>query len=182
MPYAVRAPGPQPGLSEIAEEFKRLDEKRRQHGLSLSEAGRYNSLFSQLSDALASGERHRKVDLRQFLRVKSRMELIIRTKSGEIRATCCDFGGGGCAIESPALFSLGDDVYVDGIVLGGKRHPLKGRTQVVWARLPTSATAGQGYGLRFAIETRQMRDEIDRILYRVLDAFLNDDSSDELAL
>jgi hypothetical protein len=182
MPYAVHAPGPQPSLSDLAEEFKRLDEKRRKEGLSLSEAGRYNSLFSQLSDALASGERHRKVDLRQFLRVKSRMELVIRTRAGEVSAICRDFGGGGCAIESPALFALGDDVYIDGVVLEGKRHALNGRTQVVWARLPVTPTAGHGYGLRFVIETRQMRDEIDRILYRVLDAFLNDDASDELAL
>src|SRR3954471_6835022 len=118
MPQAMRAPGPQQqmGLSDIAAEFKRLDEKRRQHGLSLGEAGRYNSLFTQLSDALTAGERHRKVDLRQFLRVRSRMELVLKTRASELKVACRDFGGGGCAIESPALFVLGDDVYLDGAI------------------------------------------------------------------
>jgi Tfp pilus assembly protein PilZ len=170
------------GLSEIASEFKRLDEKRRQHGLSLGEAGRYNALFTQLSDALTAGERHRRVDLRQFLRVRSRMELIVRTRAGEIKAACRDFGGGGCAIESPALFELGGDVYLDGAVLEGKRFPLHGRAVVAWARLPTTVTAGHGFGLKFAIESQEMRDQIDRLLYRVLDAFLHDDGGGELAL
>jgi Tfp pilus assembly protein PilZ len=171
---AVRAPGPQPGLSEIAGEFKRLDEMRRQRGLSLTEAGRYNTLFSQLSDALSANERHRKVDMRQFLRVRSPMELVLRTRAGEIRARCNDFGGGGCAVETAKVFNLGDDVYLDGVILDGTRHPLQGRGTVVWARLPTSVLGGHGYGIKFVIESPQMRDEVDRIVYRVLDLFLND--------
>ena len=35
------------GLSEIAEEFKSLDVKRRAAGLSLSEAERYRCLFAR---------------------------------------------------------------------------------------------------------------------------------------
>ena len=31
----------------------------------------------------------------------------------------------------------------------------------------------QAYGLRFAIDSRDMRDQVDRVMYRVLDAFLN---------
>jgi Tfp pilus assembly protein PilZ len=162
------------GLSEIADEFKRLDELRRQRGLSLTEAGRYNTLFSQLSDVLSANERHRKVDMRQFLRVRSPMELVLKPGGGEIRAVCNDFGGGGCAIESPKFFNLGDDVYLDGAILDGTRHELHGRAIVVWARLPTSALGAHGYGLKFAIESPQMRDQIDRVVYRVLDLFLNE--------
>jgi hypothetical protein len=173
MPDAVRAPGPQ-GLSDIAAEFKRLDETRRQRGLSLTEAGRYNSLFSQLSDALSANERHRKVDMRQFLRVRSPMELVLRTSGGELRAVCNDFGGGGCAIESPKVFNLGDDVYLDGALLDGTLHPLHGRASVVWARLPSTSLGHHGYGLKFVIESAGIRDQIDRVVYRVLDLFLND--------
>ena len=177
MPDAVRAPLHPMGLSELASEFKRLDEERRSRGLSLAEASRYNSLFSQLSDALSANERHRKVDTRQFLRVRSPMELVVRTQAGELLAPCHDFGGGGCAIQSPALFHLGDDVYLDGAVLDGVRHPLHGRATVVWARLPTTAVGGHGYGLKFAIESPKMRDDVDRLVYRVLDLFLNDGRS-----
>jgi len=162
------------GLSELADEFKRLDQTRRQRGLSMSEAGRYNALFSQLSDALSANERHRKVDMRQFLRVRSPMELVLRTGGGELRAVCNDFGGGGCAIESPNLFNLGDDVYLDGALLDGNRHALHGRAVVVWARLPTTTLGLHGYGLKFIIESPQRRDQIDRLMYRVLDLFLND--------
>jgi hypothetical protein len=170
------------GLSEIAGEFKRLDELRRQRGLSMSEAGRYNTLFAQLSDVLSANERHRKVDTRQFLRVRAPMDLVIRIPSGELLAACNDFGGGGCAIGSPALFQLGDDVYIDGALLAGTRLPLNGRAVVVWARLPSTATGAHGYGLKFVFESPRMRDDVDRIVYRVLDLFLNDGQLKKIAI
>jgi hypothetical protein len=43
---------------------------------------------------------------------------------------------------------------------------------VVWAKLATLHSP-QGYGLRFAIDSRDMRDQVDRVMYRVLDAFLH---------
>ncbi len=159
------------GLSEIAEEFRELDGLRRHEGLSLSDAERYHVLFSRLSDALASGERHRRVDARQFLRVRFDMVLKLRTASGELSALCHDFGGGGCAIACTHLFQLGDDVWLDGATIDGRHHALRGRAVVAWARLPSAETP-QGYGLRFAIDSRDMRDQIDRLLYRVLDRFL----------
>jgi hypothetical protein len=160
------------GLSDIAEEFKELDERRRHNGLSMAEAERYHSLFSRLSDALASNERHRRVDARQFLRVRFKMEIVIRTPAGEVLASCNDFGGGGCAVSCPAMFELGDDLWLDGAILDGVRHPLHGRAVVTWIRLQAAGRA-QGYGLRFAIDSRPMRDQIDRALYRVLDNFLH---------
>jgi hypothetical protein len=161
------------GLSDIAEEFRELDAIRRHQGLSMTEAERYHSLFARLSDALASCERHRKVDARQFLRVQFDMALVFRTSDGgEILAGCQDFGGGGCAVTSSQAFHLNDDVWLDGAIIEGVRHPLHGRAVVVWARLPTVNTP-QGYGLRFAIDSRDMRDQIDRVMYRVLDAFLH---------
>ena len=177
MPDAVRAVGSGPGLCEIAEQFRELDLKRRHGGLSLSDAERYNALFGRLSDALASSERHRRVDVRQFLRVRFPMELVIRTGDAELRATCHNFGGGGCYVATPRLFSLGDDVWLDGAVLGGggagHRYALHGRSIVAWTRLPPAGATEHGYGLRFAIDSLQMRDQIDRVLYRVLDLFLN---------
>src|SRR4051794_33303906 len=128
MPDAMRAPAPPMGLSEIAEEFKRLDVQRRGRGLSLGEAERYNALFARLSEVLASNERHRRSDVRQFLRVKFRMEMVIRTPSAELVAQCSDFGGGGCAITCPTSFHLNDDVWLDGAILEGTRHPLHGRS------------------------------------------------------
>jgi hypothetical protein len=159
------------GLSDIAEEFRALDVVRKHQGLSMTEAERYHSLFARLSDALASCERHRRVDTRQFLRVQFEMTLVLRTERGESLAHCQDFGGGGCAITTSETFHLNDDVWIDGTLIEGIRHPLRGRAVVVWARLPTM-TAPQSYGLRFAIDSREMRDQIDRVMYRVLDAFL----------
>jgi hypothetical protein len=160
------------GLSDIAEEFKELDDLRRRHGLSMADAERYHALFARLSDALASGERHRRVDTRQFLRVQFDMQLVVRTHDGDSLARCEDFGGGGCAVTCPALFQLGDDLWLDGAIIEGRHHELHGRAVVVWARLPT-ATSEQGYGLRFAIDCPKMRDQIDRVMYRVLDGFLH---------
>ncbi len=172
MPDASRAQPASAGLSEIAEEFRRLDGIRREQGLSLGEAERYHALFARLSELLASGERHRKVDERQFLRVRFDMKLVLRTADGERLASCRDFGGGGCAIVCAERFSLGDDVWLDGARLDGESHPLHGRSQVVWERLPSAGEAGHGYGLRFAIDSPKMRDQIDRVLYRVLDRVL----------
>ncbi len=160
------------GLSDIAEEFRELDALRRHQGLSMTEAERYHALFARLSDALASCERHRRVDGRQFLRVQFDMTLVLRTSAGEALAACQDFGGGGCAITTPESFHLNDDVWIDGAIIEGVRHPLHGRAVVAWARLPTTS-AVQGYGLRFAIDSRDMRDQVDRVMYRVLDAFLH---------
>src|SRR5262249_46557317 len=130
MPPALRGPSVPQGLSEIAEEFKRLDQHRRIRGLSLAEAGRYHTLFERLSDTLALGERHRRVDTRQFLRVPFRMTLTIRRAHGNVLATCQDFGGGGCAIASPSddvRFELDDDIWLDGADLEGEQMPLHGR-------------------------------------------------------
>jgi hypothetical protein len=171
MPSALRAPSVPQGLSELAEEFKRLDHHRRTRGLSLAEAGRYHALFERLSDTLALGERSRRVDTRQFLRVPFRMTLTIRRAHGESSALCQDFGGGGCAVASDEKFDLDDDVWLDGADIEGERHPLHGRATVVWTRLPTGGEPAR-YGLRFCIDAAEERDQIDLLLYRVLDLFL----------
>src|SRR5262245_9876968 len=95
----LRAPSIPQGLSEVADEFKRLDRRRRAQGLSLGEAERYRALFERLSDILASGERHRRSDSRQHLRIPFRLDLTLRRPHGVVLAACRDFGGGGCAIE-----------------------------------------------------------------------------------
>ena len=172
MPPALRAPSVPLGLSEIAEEFRRLDHARRSRGLSLGEAGRYHLLVERLSDALDSGARHRRVDTRQFLRVPFRMMLTLRLARGTQQATCHDFGGGGCAISTTEYFHLDDDVWLDGADVDGEPHPLHGRAQVVWARLPTADDGVASYGLKFCIDSRAERDQIDRLFYRVLDRFL----------
>ncbi len=171
MPNALRSPSVPFGLSEIADEFKRLDHQRRTRGLSLSEAGRYHALFERLSDTLASGERNRRVDTRQFLRVPFRMTLTIRRARGIVGVGCHDFGGGGCAVSSGERFELDDDVWLDGADLEGEAHPLRGRATVVWTRLPTGGELAR-YGLRFCIDAPEERDQIDRVFYRVLDRFL----------
>ena len=101
------------------------------------------------------------------------MELVVRTPNGELLAACNDFGGGGCAVSCAASFHLNDDLWLDGAIIEGVRHPLHGRSVVPWARLPSAGSALHGYGLRFAIDSPSMRDQIDRALYRVLDLFLN---------
>jgi Tfp pilus assembly protein PilZ len=160
------------GLSEVAEEFRHLDGQRKTRGLSMAEAERYHSLYERLSELLVSNERHRKVDARQFLRVKFPMAIVIRTPQGEVNALCHDFGGGGCAVNCSASFKLGDDVWLDGAIVGGQRVPLHGRSVVAWTRLPSNGSSSHGFGLRFAIDSPSMRDQIDRLLYRVLDLFL----------
>lgn len=172
MPTALRAPVAPQGLSEIAEEFKELDRHRRTRGLSLTEAGRYHALFERLSDTLALGERNRKVDTRQFLRVPFRMTLTIRRADGALLATCHDFGGGGCSVSCDGRFDLDDDVWLDGADLEGELHPLHGRATVVWTRLPGGGEPAR-FGLKFCIDAPEERDQIDRLLYRVLDRFLS---------
>ena len=109
------------GISDIAEEFRELDLLRRHRSLSMAEAERYHALFARLSDALASGERHRRADTRQFQRVQFDMALVLRTPNGETLATCQDFGGGGCSISTPVSFHAGDDVWLDGTIMDRAR-------------------------------------------------------------
>src|SRR5262245_49216496 len=97
---------PVAGLSELCEQFRDLDAVRRRSGLSLSDAERYRVLFERLSDALAMGERQRKADARQFLRIPFPMEVIIRRPGRVVCAPCHDFGGGGCAITTDEPFAL----------------------------------------------------------------------------
>jgi hypothetical protein len=172
MPNALRAPAVSSvGLSEIAEEFRELDLQRRTRGLSLSEAGRYHTLFERLSDVLASGERNRRVDTRQFLRVPFRMTLTVRRAHATVDVVCEDFGGGGCGIATHEHFDLDDDVWVDGAHLEGVPHLLHGRARVVYARLPTDGQPPR-YGLRWCMDAPEERDQVDRLFYRVLDRFL----------
>ena len=171
MTLALRAPSVPLSLSEIADEFKRLDQARRTRGLSLGEAGRYHALYERLSDALETGRRQRRADARQFLRVPFGMTLTIRRAHGPTAARCDDFGGGGCAVRSAERFALDDDVWLDGAELEGERHPLHGRATVAWVRLPCGGEL-PGYGLRFCIDAPVERDQIDRLFYRVLDRFL----------
>src|SRR5438034_4670230 len=107
MPDAIQHHAPV-GLSQIAEEFKLLDDRRRSQGLSMSDAERYNALFARLDDALASNERHRRVDERQFLRVRFDMGLHVKSNAGDLLVTCQDFGGGGCSIACPQVVQLGE--------------------------------------------------------------------------
>lgn len=171
MTPALRAQSVPQGLSELAEEFKRLDRERRTRGLSVTESGRYQALYERLSDTLAQGERNRRVDTRQFLRVPFRMTLTIRRADGVRAAVCHDFGGGGCAIASDERFDLDDDVWLDGAEIEGERYALHGRATVVWTRPATSSEPAR-HGLRFCIDADEERDQIDRLLYRVLDRFL----------
>jgi|GEM_PF-4861715 len=153
-------------LCEIAEEFKQLDLRRRQGGLSAGEAEHYRSLFERLSEALTATERRRKADARQFLRVQAPMQLVVRGPDGTHEAQLVDFGGGGCSVaDARGQYQPRTDLWIDGVVCDGVSLPLHGRAEVVWAR--------DGLvGLRFAIDCAKMRDQVDRILYRVLDLFL----------
>jgi hypothetical protein len=161
------------GLSDLAEEFRELDDRRRHDGLSPHDAEHYHQVFARLSDALASNERHRRVDMRQFIRIRFRMALVLRRNGEEVLAPCEDFGGGGCDIHCSDRLHVGDDLWLDGAVIEGERYPLHGRAVVVWTRHPAARDASAGYGLRFVIESPKMRDHVDRLLYRVLDTFLN---------
>jgi hypothetical protein len=171
MSTALRAPSAPVGLSQLAEEFRQLDQQRRRGRLSVADSARYHSLFARLSDALASGQRHRRADARQFLRVSFPMQIVLQRAHGPATAQCHDFGGGGCSISSDERLERDDDVWLDGAIVAGTRHELHGRAVVAWVRSP-SLPSGPGYGLRFAIDQPRQRDEIDRLFYRVLDRFL----------
>jgi hypothetical protein len=137
----------------------------------MAEADRYHALFSRLSDALASGQRRRRADARQFLRISFPMQISLSRAHGSVTADCHDFGGGGCAITTDELLTLDDDVWLDGAIIAGARHPLEGRAVVVWMRLATGERH-PSYGLRFTLDQASERDQIDRVFYRVLDHFL----------
>jgi hypothetical protein len=177
MPHAMRAPSVPLGLSQLADEFRRLDHERRRRGLSLGDASRYHGLFARLSEALAAGERKRRVDGRQFLRVPFAFDLMLTHNNARIVARCHDFGGGGCAVTMEPL-GRGDELWLSGAQLGDERagepverHELCGRTIVAWARPGDEATPGR-VGLRFAFDVAAERDQVDRLFYRLLDRFL----------
>jgi hypothetical protein len=165
MPHTLRAPSVPMGLSELAEEFRLLDRERRTRGLSVGDAGRYHGLFARLSDALATGERLRRVDERQFLRVPFPLELTLVRGHGRVGAACRDFGGGGCSIAIAEPLAVAEDIWLDGAIVAGEHHPLRGRALVVWSR-------DTSYGLRFCLDEQQERDQVDRLFYRILDHFL----------
>lgn len=161
------------GISRIAAEFKALNDRRRIEGLSRRDADRYYALFAQLSEALAGVERRRRMDARQFLRVAGEAVLVLSTGDGERSAVCHDFGGGGCAIDYDAPLDAGERVQVQALIVGGRRVSLPARAEVIWRR---GAEGGlHALGLRFFIESPDVRDAVDRALYRVLDAYLNGD-------
>jgi len=168
MPSALRAPSVPNGLAELADEFRRLDRQRRAGTISVENTERYRALFERLSDVLASGKHHRRVDARQFLRVPVALMLALRRGDERLEVPCQDFGGGGCAIVPDEPFADGDELRLDGARLDGEQHPLSGRALVVWARLDKRIT----YGLRFVCERAEERVQVDLLFYRVLDRFL----------
>jgi hypothetical protein len=170
---ALRAPSVPLGLSEIATEFKRLEELRRSSGLSLGDAEVYRTLSARLSDALAAGQKLRRVDERQFLRVPFKMDLLIRRANDAFLVLCHNYGGGGCAIASDHELVIDQLLLLDGALLDGERFPLRLRATVAWTRRPTAEGEPTFYGLRFALDSRIERDQIDRLFYRVLDLFLS---------
>ncbi len=166
----AHAPPAGTSLGELIEEFRALELQRRQGGLPLAEAERYYALFNRLDEALASGERHRKADQRQFLRVPTDLVLLLRTPSGLVEVKCTDFGGGGCFFYGSTLTRPGDTVWLDGARLEGQLYPLHGRALVAW--VDSAAGRPDGQGIRFVLECTEFRDQIDRLFYRILDAVL----------
>ncbi len=171
MPHALRTPSVPLGLSELAEEFRRFDLQRRARGLSLGDASRYHGLFSRLSDALAAGERKRRAEPRQCLRVPFHFDIVLMHNGGRIAVRCHDFGGGGCSIACAEPLARGDEVWLDGGLLPDERYELRGRAVVVWTR-PGSDGEPARLGLRFTFDAPAERDQVDRLFYRVLDRFL----------
>ena len=160
------------GVSKLAEEFRELERRRRAGRLPAGEVHRYHAMFGRLSDALASGERRRRMDARQFLRVLADLRLVVRTAAGESLARCLDFGGGGCSVAWDGALPRGAELRVDGALLEGHRYPLAVTAEVVWLR-PAGSDGVPRYGLRFELEGSAAREQIDRVLYRVLDLFLD---------
>lgn len=159
-------------LVDLIEEFRSLELRRRQGGLSLGEAERYYSLFARLDEVLASGERHRKADQRQFLRVPADLMLTLRSPDGPFVVACSDFGGGGCFVHGAPHVRPGDTLWLDGAELHGEKLPLHGRAVVAWVESIPGTIEGQG--VRFVLECDEFRDQIDRLFYRVLDELLHE--------
>lgn len=159
-------------LGDLIEEFRALELRRRQGGLPMAEAERYYSLFQRLDEMLAKGERHRRADQRQFLRVPTELVLTVRRPEGNLEVQCTDFGGGGCFFQGAPLFKAGETVWFDGAKLHGQAFPLHGRAVIAWVEGATGLIEGQG--VRFVLECAAFRDEIDRLFYRILDTLLHD--------
>jgi hypothetical protein len=168
MPHPMRAPSVPMGLAELVDEFRRLDGERRRGSLIAADAERYRALFARLSDALAAGQRHRRVDARQFLRVPFDLELGLRHGGERLHVPCHNFGGGGCAIVPDEPLADGDELWIDGATIEGRPHPLSVRALVAWVRLDARIT----YGLRFVCDRAAEREAVDRLFYRLLDRFL----------
>ena len=157
-------------LSDIAEEFRLLDIKRRKAALSDGEREQYHSLFERLSDALAGGVRYRRMNERKFLRVPFPMTVQIRRGSTTLSAPCLNFGGGGCAILAEQ-FLLEEEAFIDSIEMAGETYRIDSQSQICWSRHTESG--GREYGLRFLLESPEVRDTVDRIFYQALGHFIN---------
>lgn len=158
-------------LSDIAEEFRLLDQKRRKATLSDREREQYHCLFERLSDALAGGVRYRRMNERKFLRVPFPMTIHIRRGNSTLPAPCLNFGGGGCAIAADS-FLLEEEAVIDSIELAGEIYPLGSRSQVCWSR---HGEAGERqYGLRFILESVEVRDTVDKIFYQALGRYISE--------
>ena len=121
MPPALRAPSVVQGLSEIAEEFKRLDRHRRTRGLSLSEAGPLSSAVRAIERRARarrahSSRRHAPVsaravshDVDDSSRARRRARDVPRLRRRRLRH------------RHDERFDLDDDVWLDGADLEGEQ-------------------------------------------------------------
>jgi hypothetical protein len=150
----------------LVEEFRRLEELRRQRGLSMPEALRYRSLFETLEERLSPSGSPVEPGSRRHLRVGVELLLTVRTATAEHQLKTINIGGGGCAVQPSAQLRFGELVDIDGAVLDGHQFPLTLRAQVVRDPL-TSADVG----LRFLSPSAEAHAEIETLVYHALERF-----------
>jgi hypothetical protein len=155
-------------LSELAEELRDIDRRRRlKGGLSLADAARYRALVARLGQII--GTKSSPKDQREFLRVPHPATVLFHA-GGELRAGLAnDFGGGGMSMTSACEFRIGDRIALERAMVGDGWLRLQGGARVVW-RAPDG---GPGAGLAFEVDSPAMREQIDRVFYRVLDLYFS---------
>jgi hypothetical protein len=148
-------------------EYRELDRRWRRSGLSLGEAARYRALFDQLASLLAGlGPRD---DRRQFLRVPRPVAVAFTFRGEPAVGVALDFGSGGLCLSTDAGLTVGDVVLIDRVTFARDAYEIDVSAEVAWLAAPGRPA---GVGLAFRADSQGARERVDKVFYRVLDAYL----------
>jgi hypothetical protein len=154
-----------PWFAALVDEFKALDVRRRDGGLSLGDAARYHALMAQLTEVMSG--RQLAADIRHFLRVPRPVRVSFTRGSEAGIGIALDFGSGGLCLSCDLHLAIGEQLFIERAVVDGETFAIGVRSTVVWG-------GDRSVGLQFEVESRAAWGRLDRVFYRIFDAYLRD--------